>query len=102
MLRRTRFSLSIPESRLRPTKKEWFYPWPLVTEDFFTEDLDEADEYIQEWNFSYPGQKALQLVAPVGMTRFAKGNGKKIPCGWRYVTPAFLATSTIEKDPAAK
>ncbi|WP_419833235.1 hypothetical protein [Endozoicomonas atrinae] len=69
MLRRTRFSLSISEPRPKPTKKEWIYQWSLIPEDFSTEDTDDADEYIQEWNFPYPGQKEFLLVDPAGLVK---------------------------------
>lgn len=67
MLRRTRFSLSISEPRPKPTKKEWIYQWSLIPDDFSAEDTDETDEYVQEWNFPYPGQKELLVIDPNGL-----------------------------------
>ncbi len=64
MLRRTRFSLPIPESRAKPTKKEWAYQCSLISDEFPSEDTDDADEYVQEWNFPYPGQKELLVIVP--------------------------------------
>ncbi|WP_257293989.1 hypothetical protein [Endozoicomonas sp. YOMI1] len=68
MLRQIRFSLSIAEPGSGPTRKEWIYPkCSLIPEGFSTEDSDDADEYIQEWNFPYPGQSAFPRVDPAGL-----------------------------------
>ncbi len=64
MLRRTRFSLSISEPGPKPTKKEWTYQWSLISDGFPTEDTEDADEYVQEWNFPYPGQKEFLVIDP--------------------------------------
>ncbi|WP_257263210.1 hypothetical protein [Endozoicomonas sp. ONNA2] len=66
MLRRIHLSLSVAEPGMN--KKEWIYPKSsLVPEGFSTEDSDDADEYIQEWNFPYPGQKAFLRVGSAGL-----------------------------------
>ena len=64
MLRRTRFSLSISEPRPKPTRKEWTYQWSLLPDYLFLDDPDEAEEYVQEWNFPYPGQKEFLSIDP--------------------------------------
>lgn len=64
MLRRTRFSLSMSEPKPRAIRKEWTYQWPLIPDDLFLDDSDEAEEYVQEWNFPYPGQKELLTIDP--------------------------------------
>lgn len=62
MLRRTRFSLSISEPRSKPIKKWWVYQWSLIPDDFSTEEIDDTEEYVQEWNFPYPGQKEFLVI----------------------------------------
>ncbi|USE37463.1 hypothetical protein [Endozoicomonas sp. SCSIO W0465] len=113
MLRRTRFSLSLSEPGPKPTKKEWrCHRWPLI-EDFATEDTDDADEYIHEWHFPYPGQKAFLRVDPAGpvntteplmQKKFANGYIRKAPCDRRQdLTMVFLhKTASKRKDPIQK
>ncbi|WP_419534623.1 hypothetical protein [Endozoicomonas sp.] len=67
MLRRTRFSLSISDSRPKPIKKEWIYQWSLIVDDVTSEDPDDAEEYVQEWNFPYPGQKELLSIDAIAL-----------------------------------
>ncbi|WP_163369453.1 hypothetical protein [Endozoicomonas acroporae] len=68
MLRQIRFSLSISEPRPGLTRKEWIYhKYSLIPEVFSKEDSDDADEYIQEWNFPHPGQKAFLRVDSAGL-----------------------------------
>ena len=68
MLRRIHLSLSIAEPGTGLNKKEWIYPKSfLVPGGFSTEDSDDADEYIQEWNFPYPGQKTFLRVGSAGL-----------------------------------
>lgn len=61
------------------TKKDWIYhKCSLIPEGFSTEDSDEADDYIQEWNFPYPGQKTFLRVDHAGRVNASVGLMQKM------------------------
>ncbi|MFK0569614.1 hypothetical protein [Endozoicomonas sp.] len=43
-------------------KKGWAYQWSLIPDELFTEHAEDIEEYVQEWDFPYPGQKEFLAI----------------------------------------